>query len=171
MSSRIALAATALAACLPVRVISLEPDQILLSKTGSAEPALDVIGQVSGGADPLPVAGAFISFSNVAVALGRIVSAATQEWAVRNRERRPGGWQLLVELTRSRAEAHDQRLTVELEARITLRGLVGHVHLGQTTAHCVDTAPLAAGRPAQAVYECMERMARDLAGWVEAVNP
>jgi hypothetical protein len=77
---------------------------------------------------------------------------------------------MLVEIIRSDAEVQDGRLTVELEARVTLRGTVGQLHLGQTHGYCKISDALA-GDGSPVVYQCLERMSRDLAGWLEGQNP
>jgi hypothetical protein len=150
-------------------VIQLRPEHGSLRSIGSLEP-LEVIVSLSGASDPLPVQGRRIAYGGLTAAVGQFMEAASRSWAERHRALRPGGWQMLVEIIRSDAELQAGRLTVELEARVTLRGTVGQIHLGQTHGYCKVSDALA-GDGAPVVYQCLERMSRDLAGWLEGQNP
>ena len=154
--------------CTP-QIIQLRPEWGAPRPIGALEP-LDVIISVAGGSDPLPVQGGRIVYLGLTDAVGQFMEAASHPWAERHRALRPGGWQMLVEIIRSDAELQAGRLTVELEARVTLRGTVGQIHLGQTHGYCKVSDALA-GDGSPVVYQCMERMARDLAGWLEGQNP
>ena len=154
--------------CTP-QIIQLRPEWGAPGPIGALEP-LEVIVSVAGGSDPLPVQGRRIVYGRLPGAVGQFMEAASRPWAERHRALRPGGWQMLVEIIRSDAELQAGRLTVELEARVTLRGTVGQIHLGQTYGYCkVSDALTGDGSPV--VYQCLERMARDLAGWLEGQNP
>jgi hypothetical protein len=155
-------------ACAP-EVIQLRPERGALRPTGPLEP-LEMIVSVAGGSDPLPVQGRRIAYGGLTGAVGRFMQSDSLPWAERHRTLRPGGWQMLVEITRSDAEVQAGRLTVELEARVTLRGTEGQIHLGQTHGYCKVAGALV-GDGAPVVYQCLERMARDLTGWLEGQNP
>lgn len=131
---------------------------------------LEVVASMAGGTDPLPVRGGWPVYGGLTEALRASVEAAAQPWAARHRALRPGGWQLLVETTRTDADLQAGTLTVEIEARVTLRGTTGQVHLGQTHSYCKAAAPLA-GDGAPVVHACLERLSRDLAGWLEGRAP
>jgi hypothetical protein len=77
---------------------------------------------------------------------------------------------MLVEIVRSDARWGDGQLAVELEARVTLRGTAGPVHLGQTRGYCQLSAP-PDGDGSAVVYQCLERMSRDLLGWLQGIDP
>jgi hypothetical protein len=132
--------------------------------------SLEVVASVAGGADPLPLRGGRLAYAGLTDATRRFIEAAGRPWAERQRARRPGGWQLLVELTRSDADLQGGRLTVEIETRVTLRGTVGQVHIGQTHGYC-KVAETFTGDGSSVVTGCLERLSRDLAGWLEGQSP
>jgi hypothetical protein len=152
------------------RLVQLEPDRVLPSRVEPAERVLEVISSAAGGADPLPISKTSLALDGVAHAIGEFVAAAVAPWAHRHRKSRPGGWQMNVELTQSQAEAWDGHLTVALETRITLRAKAGSEHLGQTSGYC-KVSDRRAQAPARIAYRCMERLSRDIAGWLEGVRP
>ena len=149
-------------------VIELRP----VSPEGGADnPApLEVVTSVAGGTDPLPVAGSHLAYGGLTTLTGHLISATTQPWAEHNRAVRPGGWQLLVEITRSEASLRSATLTVEIETRVTLRGTVGQIDLAQTQGHCKATSPFL-GDGSSIVATCLEQMSRDLAGWLQGRAP
>ncbi|HEY3356620.1 MAG TPA: hypothetical protein VGQ83_25440 [Polyangia bacterium] len=143
----------------------------LAAPAARGDSGLELVAEVAGGADPLPAAGGGLAFSGVARASGAFVAAAAEPWARRHRDARPGGWRLLVELTQARARLSDGALTVELETRVTLSARAGQLHLGQTRGYCRETDTFSARAPAAVAARCLERMGRDLAGWLEGVSP
>jgi hypothetical protein len=154
--------------CAPA-LVQLRPEREPVRSAGFVEP-LEVIASLAGGADPLPVRGSRIAYGGLTGATGQFVGAAARSWAERHRAARPGGWQLLVEIIRSDAETGAGGLTVELETRVTLRGTRGQIHLGQGRGYCKVTGAMT-GDGSPVVYQCLERMSRDLAGWLEGLNP
>jgi hypothetical protein len=57
---------------------------------------------------------------------------------------------------------------------VTLRGTAGQIHIGQTRGYCKQTDDGGDGVSddgSLVVYRCLERMSRDLAGWLEGLNP
>jgi hypothetical protein len=169
---RCSLAAVALSAssvaCAP-QLIQLRPGSPAPLAVERLAP-LEVIASVAGGADPLPVRGGRFAYAGLTDATRRSVEAAARPWAERQRARRPGGWQLLVEVTRSDAELQAGRLSVEIETRVTLRGTIGQVHLAQTHGYC-KVADTFGGDGSSVVTTCLERLSRDLAGWLEGQSP
>jgi hypothetical protein len=133
--------------------------------------ALEVVASTAGAPDPLPVSGAHLAYSGVALAAGRLVAAAAAPWAARHVAERPQGWQIRLELVRAEAEAHDGELTVEIDARVTMHATAGEIHLGQTHGYCKETGELAGGDGSSVVYRCLDRLSRDVAGWLEGLNP
>jgi hypothetical protein len=154
--------------CAPV-LVPLHPEREPARPAGFIEP-LEVIASVSGGSDPMPVRGGRIAYGGLTGATRQFVAAAARPWAERHLALRPGGWQLLVEIIRSDAETGAGGLTVELETRLTLRGTLGQIHLGQSRGYCKVTGAMT-GDGAPVVFQCLERMSRDLAGWLEGLNP
>jgi len=131
---------------------------------------LEVSISVSGGVDPLAIAGESVSLTGVADALADYVAVASEQWAAHNQGQRPGGWQLQVDVLKAAARAEDDRLTVELEAQVTLRALSGRRHLAQTRAYCHQTEGMGPD-PRAAVHHCMERLAHDVSGWLDGTSP
>jgi hypothetical protein len=131
---------------------------------------LEVVASVAGGADPLPLQGGRLAYAGLTDATRRFIEAVARPWAEGHRARRPGGWQLLVELTRAEATLDAGRLTVEIETRVTLRGTIGQVHLGQTHGYC-KTADTFTGDGSLVVTACLERLSRDLGGWLAGQSP
>ena len=159
------------AGCAP-RLIQLRPERSgMPPPPGLRGEPMEVIASVAGGSDPMPVAGSRVVYGGLTSATSQFVAAAARPWAERNGARRPGGWQMSVEIVRSDAEAQGERLTVELETRVTLRGTVGQIHLGQTRGYCKVSDAVGSDDGAPVVYRCLERMARDLSGWLEGLNP
>ncbi|HLK92022.1 MAG TPA: hypothetical protein VKZ18_19175 [Polyangia bacterium] len=149
-------------------MIELEPLRPVAPGDGAGQ--IDVVASVAGGADPLPVAGSRLAYEGLTPLTGYLVAEATRPWAERHRASRPGGWQLLVEITRSDAELRAARLTIEVDVRVTLRATVGQTDLAQTQGHCkVTDAFLGDGSPV--VTACLERLSRDVAGWLQGRAP
>ena len=162
------LAAAAHGAC-GAWLVQLDTDGAAAARR-PASPLLEVIPSSSGAPDPVPVWGASIVYGGMAAAAGQAIAAAAQPWAARHAAERAGGWQLLVELVRAEADAEAGRLTVEIETRVTLRGTVGQIHLGQTRGYC-KVSDAFAGNGAPVVQQCLARLARDLAGWLDGISP
>jgi hypothetical protein len=152
-------------------VIPLEPALVPVPATAGAPP-LEIVVSLAGGPYRVPVQNTFFAYDGLTEATRRYVAAATAPWATRHAHARPGGWEMAVEITRANAWAHvGGRMGVELETRVTLRGIVGRLHLGQTTGYCQVAGALGDDAGVSVVYECLERMGRDLAGWLEGIEP
>ena len=132
---------------------------------------LEIVVSQAGGSDPMPVLGSRVAYGGLSAVTGQAIAAAAAPWVERHRSERDGGWQMLVELIRSEAKAQSGRMTVEIETRVTMRGLLGQIYLGQTRGYCKVSDVLAEAAGAPVVFRCLDRMARDLAGWLEGLNP
>ena len=146
--------------------------QTIELKPGPARPptgALEVVAAGVGVEEPLPVSGSRLVFAQVCAAASDAIATACGAWARRHRLERPGGWQLQVELVRAQATRLPEQVEVELEARVTLRARAGRAHLGQTRGYCKVQGPAEA--LSKVMTQCLERMAADLAGWLEGVQP
>jgi hypothetical protein len=143
-----------------------------VAQTPPKEVPLEVVTRSTGIRDPLPVEGSSVSFGDVETALGHAISTAAVPWADAHKQKRPEGWQLTVELTHADAAFKDGRLTMTLVARATLRTRNDRTFLAQSQASCRQGAFV--GSPekgATVVFSCMERLGRDLAGWLGQVEP
>jgi hypothetical protein len=144
---------------------------IPITVTPSQEIPLEVVTRSTGIRDPLPVDGARVSYGDLESALGHAISSAAVPWATAHRAQRPEGWQLSVEMIHADASWLEGRLIVTLGARATLRTRVGRNYLAQTQANCRQAGMTPAALGAAIVFACMERMGRDLAGWLGQVEP
>ncbi len=150
------------------RLVPLQPQNAVALARDTA--LFRVVATVDHAADPLPLQGEGVAFAGVADTLGDAIAAAAVPWAQRHQAQRPGGWEMRVDLLQSRADVNGGRITVELATRVTLTATVGRVYLAQTHGYCRQTDVLQSN-PTQTVYACMDAMARDLAGWLEGVQP
>lgn len=170
-SLTLCLGAAALAGCAGHRVVPLLSSAgVPLTSTAGAIP-LEVVTRSTSVKDPLPVQGASASYAQFEEALGHAVASAAASWARANGERRPGGWQLFIEVVQAEAEHEGGRLLVTIGVRATLRARVGGAHLAQTEAACRDGAIVAADGGAAVLYSCMRRIGRDLTGWLATADP
>ena len=167
---RAVLCSLLLAACGPQLVV-LAPVRTLPVRPEAARQTLEVIGSASGDADPLAVNGLNLAFDGVPRAIAEYAAAVATPWATRHRQSRPAGWEMSIELIRGQADAVEGHLTVALETRVTVRTKAAHEHLGQTSAYCKISEALADHEPARIVYLCIEQMSRDIANWLEGVQP
>jgi hypothetical protein len=150
--------------------IPLDAGAVLPAGTRSPDPLMDVTGTISGGRDPLPVDGAPYAFSNLTTTMTEMMAAAARPWTARHAKERRGGWQMMIDLVDAQAELRGGLLRAEIEIRATLRSRDGHVSLGQSLDYCKVTG-VDSRDPPSAVYRCLEKLARDLAGWLETAHP
>jgi len=122
-------------------------------------------------ADPLPVDGSSVAYSDLEQALGHAVSSACVPWAVEHKTVRPEGWQLQVDIVAANAEHSSGRLTMTLSVRATLRARTNNEYLAQTDVHCLESGLVAPKNGASVIYTCMTRLGRDLAGWLGSIEP
>lgn len=144
---------------------------IPITRTPRAEVPLEVVTRSTGVRDPLPVEGTGTTYGDVEAALGHAISSAAVPWADAHRAQRPEGWQLMVELTAADATHARGRLIVTLGVRATLRTRTGRTYLAQTQASCRQAGVVPVEMGAPVVFACMERIGRDLAGWLGQVEP
>jgi hypothetical protein len=135
----------------------------------SATP-LEVVSRSTAVADPLPVRGSDVVYGDLETALGIAVATAAAPWAEAHRDHpvaRQGGWTLLVEVVGADAELEPGgRMVVGIGVRATLRTRSGNGYLGQTQVACREGGLLSAEAGAPAIYRCLIRVGRDLAGWL-----
>jgi len=139
--------------------------------TPGKEIPLEVVTRSTGIRDPLPVDGSSITYGDIETTLGHAISSAGVPWAEAHKAQRPEGWQLFVELITADATYHDGRLVVTLGVRATLRTRTGRTYLAQTQANCRQGGVVPVERGAPVVFTCMERIGRDLAGWLGQIEP
>jgi hypothetical protein len=142
-----------------------------ITVTPGKEIPLEIVTRSTGIKDPLPVEGAAVTFGDVETTLGHAVSSAAVPWANAHKAQRPEGWQLFVELINADATYQESRLVVTLGVRATLRTRVGRTYLAQTQANCRQGGVVAVERGAPVIFTCMERIGRDLAGWLGQIEP
>jgi hypothetical protein len=167
----IALTTIAMLACGGHRIVPLLASAGVPVTRSHASVPLEVVTRSTSVNDPLPVSGASVVYGDFEAALGHAVSTAAVPWADKNQDRRPGGWQLFVEVTKAEAEYDGTRIIVTIAVRATLRARVGGTHIAQTETACRDGGLLPADQGAPVLYACMMRIGRDLASWLAAADP
>jgi hypothetical protein len=118
----------------------------------------------------MSVRGGRVAYGGLSSATLQAIAVAAAPWVERRRSERAGGWQMFVEIFRDEGETQSGQLTVEIETRVTMRGSLGQIHLGQTRGYCKVSGVAAEADGARIVFRCLDRMARDLAGWLEGLN-
>jgi hypothetical protein len=149
----------------------MEAAGVPVTQTPPGSIPLEVVTRGTAIREPVPVEGTHVTYGDIETALGHAVSSAAVPWAEARRARRPEGYQLTVELTQADASYSDGRLIVTLGTRATLRTREGRTYLAQTQASCRQAGMVPAERGAPVVFSCMERIGRDLAGWLAQVEP
>jgi hypothetical protein len=139
--------------------------------TPGKEIPLEVVTRSTGVRDPLPIDGTSLSYGDVETTLGHAISTAAVPWADAHRAQRPEGWQIAVEVINADASYKDGRLLVTLCVRATLRTRSTRTYLAQTQAYCSQGGVIPAAQGAPVVFSCMERIGRDLAGWLGQIEP
>jgi hypothetical protein len=139
--------------------------------TPTKEIPLEIVTRSTGVVDPMPVDGSLVSFADVETTLGHAVSSAAVPWADAHKAQRPEGWQLTVELIKAEATYRGGRLVVTLGTRATLRARSTRTYLAQTQANCRQGGLVPPDQGAPVVFSCMERIGRDLAGWLGQIEP
>jgi hypothetical protein len=139
----------------------------LLPPTG----ALEVVARSPAALDPLPVMGSRVVYGELQTALTEAVLVGASGWVARHAEAHAAAFNLGVELIHAEAEYSRGRLGVALVVRATLRLRSGNAFLGQTQAVCREARLVSPANGAPVVYRCMERLGRNLGGWLEDVAP
>lgn len=146
---------------------------ILPSGNGSlpASGALEVVARSPAALDPLPVAGSRVVYGELQTALTQAVMAGASRWVARHVGTPAATFNLGVELIHAEAEYSRGRLGIALVVRATLRLRSGNAFLGQTQAVCREASLVSPAEGAPVAYRCMERLGRNLGGWLEDVAP
>jgi hypothetical protein len=134
--------------------------------TPPGDVSLEVVTRSTAVKDPLPVTGTHVNFADLEGALGHAISTATVPWADAHKNARPGGLQLVVDVTEAHADWDAGRMSVTLTTRATLRTRRDHDYIAQTQASCREAGLTEATQGASVIYGCMTRLGRDLAGWL-----
>jgi len=161
-------------ACGPANTISLlHAHGAPITMTPSEAVPLEIVTRSTGVKDPLEVQGAAVSYGDVETTIGTAVSSAAAPWAEKHRDKRPEGWQLLVEVIESTATYSGGRLITTLGVRLTLNTRMDHRYLAQSQASCRNASlvPEPATDGAPVLYGCMARMGRDIASWLASIDP
>ena len=127
----------------------------------SADPTFEIVTQLAGAKDPLPVAGGDAEYAD----LERSLSDALVHTVMPRHDT-----QLTVELVRADAEYEHGRLSVSLVVRGTLRTHVG-AFIAQTQSVCRDGAIITPDSGTRVVWACMTRISKDIAGWLQGLPP
>jgi hypothetical protein len=127
---------------------------------------LEVVTRSTAVADPFPVSGSDVAYSDLEHAMGSAVSSATAEWATLTPPKRAGGYQLFVELVAARAAYKDGRLLVSFDVRATLHTRVSGDFVAQSIGHCRQGTLVEVEKGAPVVYSCMMQIGRDLSAWL-----
>jgi hypothetical protein len=164
--------ATSLSGCGGKQVVPLLSSAgVPITRTPTGAVPLEVVTRSTSVRDPFPVSGASVVYNDFEAALGAAVSSAAVPWADKNRGRRPGGWQLYLEVIQAEAEYDGSRMLVTIGVRATLRTRVGAEHIGQTETACRDGGLVPADQGAPVLYRCMMRIGRDLTSWLASADP
>jgi hypothetical protein len=157
--------------CAPTNVPLLSAAGMPVVQTPGREIPLEIVTRSTGIRDPLPVDGSGVKFEDVETALGHAISTAAVPWADAHKAKRPEGWQLTVELTQADATYRDGRLVLMMNARATLRTRTDRTFLAQSQASCRTSGIVPPEHGAPVVFSCMDRLGRDLAGWLGQIEP
>lgn len=126
-----------------------------------ADPTFEVITQLAGARDPLPVAGGDAEYAD----LERSLSQALVHAVMPRHDS-----VLTVELVRADAQYEHGRLSVSLVVRGTVRTHIG-AFIAQTQAVCRDGAIITPESGARVMWACMSRISKDIAGWLQGLPP
>jgi hypothetical protein len=145
-------------------LVRVTPDGVPTAGTTTAlsDPTFEVVAEIAGARDPLPVSGAHVAFADLETALGQAVLRA-----VKPRHDSV----LTVELIAADATYKDSRLAVSMVVRATLRTRLGTTFVAQTQVVCRDGAIIAAESGAKVIWSCMTHLGQDLGGWLAGLPP
>jgi hypothetical protein len=151
----------------PSGIVPLLKDSgVPVTATPKDEVPLEVVTRSTAVPDPLPVHGSGVSYQDVEAALGVAVTSAAAPFAQNFKEKRPGGYQLTVEIMQADVEYSKGRLVMAMNVNATLRSRIGRIYLAQTQARCQQAGLVDADQGGPVVYACMMRIGRDLGGWM-----
>jgi hypothetical protein len=144
----------------------LKETGVPVTPTPKDEIPLEVVTRSTAVSDPLPVHGSGVSYQDVEAALGLAVTTAAAPFAQNFKEKRPGGYQLTIEIMQADVDYSKGRLVMAMNVNATLRSRIGRVYLAQTQARCQQAGLVEAEQGGPVVYACMMRIGRDLGGWM-----
>ncbi len=123
------------------------------------DPTFEVVTQLAGARDPLPVVGGDTEYADLERSLAQALvhAVAPRHDSV-----------LTVELVRADAQYDHGRLAVALVVRGTLRTRLG-AFVAQTQSVCRDGAIIKPDAGARVMWACMTRVGKDLAGWLDGL--
>ncbi len=139
---------------------------IPITVTPPGDISLEVVTRSTAVKDPLPVSGSTFSYADLESTLGHAVTTATIPWADQHKDARPGGLQLVVDVSEAAVDYTGGRLAVTISVRATLRTRRDHDYIAQTQASCRDAGLTDPSHGATVIYRCMTRLGRDLTGWL-----
>jgi hypothetical protein len=154
--------AVALCACsASTHIVRVVPDGAATGGTSvtPTDPTFEVVTQLAGARDPLPVAGGDAEYADLERSLAQAIvhAVAPRHASV-----------LTVELVRADAQYDHGRLSVALVVRGTLRTRLG-AYIAQTQVVCRDGAIVTPDVGARVMWSCMARIGKDLAGWLDGL--
>ena len=120
---------------------------------------------------PLRVRGTGVVYTDLGPALSAEIGRAVQPFGDRHRMERPGGWELLIEVTQADARRRAGQVAVALSIRATLRARTGQLYLAQTQRYCSETGSVRPEEAAPVFLGCMNTLGRELGGWLGGVSP
>jgi hypothetical protein len=139
---------------------------IPITVTPSGDVPLEVVTRSTAVKDPLPITGSQFNYADLEGALGHAITTATVPWAEAHRDARPGGLQLVVDVSEAGVDFNAGRLSVTIAVRATLMTRRDHDYIAQTQASCRDAGLTDPSHGASVIYRCMTRLGRDLTGWL-----
>ena len=154
----------ALCACgSSTKIVRVVPDTASTGGTSvtPADPTFEVITQLAGAKDPLPVAGGDSEYAD----LERSLATALVHAVIPRHDS-----VLTVELVRADAQYEHGRLSVSLVVRGTLRTRIG-AFIAQTQSVCRDGAIITPDSGGRVMWACMTRISKDIAGWLDGLPP
>jgi hypothetical protein len=140
-----------------------------ITQTPQGDISLEVVTRSTAVKDPLPVTGSHFSYADLESTLGHAVTTATIPWADSHKNARPGGLQLVVDVSEANVDFDAGRLSVTINVRATLRTRRDHDYIAQTEASCRDAGLTDPSHGATVIYRCMTRLGRDLTGWLGGI--
>jgi hypothetical protein len=139
---------------------------IPITPTPSGDISLEVVTRSTAVRDPLPVTGSQFAYADLESTLGHAVTTATVPWADAHRDARPGGLELVVDVSEASVDFTGGRLSVTIGVRATLLTRRDHDYIAQTQTSCHDAGLTDPSHGAAVVYRCMTRLGRDLTSWL-----
>jgi hypothetical protein len=158
---RVAIVIALLACSASPKIVRVVPESASTGGTSvtPTDPTFEVVTQLAGARDPLPVVGGDAEYADLERSLANAVVHTVQP---------RHDSVLTVELVRADAQYDHGRLSVSLVVRGTLRTRLG-AFVAQTQAVCRDGAIITPDTGARVMWACMARVSKDLAGWLDGL--